>query len=188
MPNNNPVNETKTIHYEPHLWTRLEYNSIPIYVNRDQPDWFIPNQSGDQLLSRLAAGGLYPHDLESRLFLDRLPAHQPVDLSLLPTSLSTTHLRECWLHITNNCNQACTHCLFACSPGEKESLSLQQVVSLTDQAANLGCRIFALTGGEPLVHPQFTAIIDHLLASKDNHVAVLTNGMLLHRFGKELQH
>jgi len=188
MPKNNPVNETKTSPYDPHQWTRLDYNSIPIYVNRDQPDWFIPNQSGDQLLSRFAAGGLYPHDLESRLFLDRLPAHQPVDLSRLPTSLSTTHLRECWLHITNNCNQACTHCLFACSPGEKESLSLQQVVSLTDQVANLGCRIFALTGGEPLVHPQFTAIVDHLLASKDNHVAVLTNGMLLHRFGKELQH
>jgi MoaA/NifB/PqqE/SkfB family radical SAM enzyme len=67
-------------------------------------------------------------------------------------------------------------------------LTLPQVISLTDQAATLGCRIFALTGGEPLVHPQFAAIIDHLLTNKDNHVAVLTNGMLLHRFAKELQH
>ena len=33
MPKNNPVNETKTSPYDPHQWTRLEYNSIPIYVN-----------------------------------------------------------------------------------------------------------------------------------------------------------
>lgn len=188
MSKNNPVNKNKTSPYDPHQWSRLEYNSIPIYVNRDHPDWFIPNQAGDQLLRQLASEGAYPLDMDSQLFFQRLPAHQPVDLSRLPTSLSTRHLRECWLHITNNCNQACSHCLFACSPGEKETLSLQQVVSLTNQAADLGCTIFALTGGEPLVHPQFTKIIDHLLANEDNHVAVLTNGMLLHRLTKELQH
>ena len=172
--------------YNANQWTRLEFHSIPIYVNRDHPDWFVPNQTADQLLIQLASGNSHPLDLESRLFLQRLPDHQPTDLSRMPASLSTRQLRECWLHITNNCNQSCSHCLFACSPGEKETLSLSQVAFLADQAAALGCRIFALTGGEPLTHPQFSAIVDHLLADDDHHLAVLTNGVLLHRFKKEL--
>ncbi|HIE07065.1 MAG TPA: methyltransferase domain-containing protein [Desulfarculaceae bacterium] len=188
MSKNRPLPEGQESPYDPLQWTRIEFDSIPVYVNRDHPDWFVPNLAGDQLLSSLAAGESYPRDLHQQLFLHRLPVYEETDLARLPASLSTHHLRECWLHITNNCNQACRHCLFACSPGEKESLSLQQIISLTDQAASLGCRVFALTGGEPLVHPQFSLVIDHLLANKDHHVAVLTNGMLWHRFEKELQY
>ncbi len=187
MLKNSPPSENCKLVYDPHQWSRIEFNTIPVYVNRDHPDWFIPNRAGDQLLSDLAAGGAYPGDLQQQLFLQRLPAYAETKLSGRPETLSTRELKECWLHITNDCNQACRHCLFACSPGEKESLSLAEIISLTDQAANLGCRVFALTGGEPLVHPQFAAIIDHLLADPERHVAVLTNGMLWHNFTKELK-
>ena len=42
-----------------------------------------------------------------------------------------------------------------------------------------GCRVFALTGGEPFVHPDFSHIVDHLLSYDNSHVVVLTNGLLL---------
>jgi len=141
MPKNLPLPEDCAPVYDAHQWSRIEFNGTPVYINRDHPDWFIPNRAGDQLLSRLAAGEPFPRDLHQQLFLRRLPEHEEPDLTRLPATLSTNHLKECWLHITNDCNQACRHCLFACSPGKKESLSLPQIISLTNQAADLGCRI-----------------------------------------------
>ena len=182
------TNAPLPITYDPRQWTRLEKNSIPLYVNRDKPDWFVPNRAGDELLKTLAPGAPVPTNPEARLFLQRLPESQPADLSLLPTSLTTDYLRECWLHITNNCNQACSHCLFSCAPGRKEELSSEQIFPLADEAAALGCRVFALTGGEPLVHPHFAAIVNHLLSGPEIHVAVLTNGMLLRRYADDLAH
>jgi MoaA/NifB/PqqE/SkfB family radical SAM enzyme/SAM-dependent methyltransferase len=48
-------------------------------------------------------------------------------------------------------------------------------------AADLGCRIFALTGGEPLVHPELDRVLDGLLGIDGTEVAILTNGMSLDR-------
>jgi len=174
--------------YDRRQWTRLEKNTIPLYVNRDKPDWFVPNRAGDELLKTLAPGAPVPTDPEVQLFLQRLPESQPADLSLLPTSLTTNYLRECWLHITNNCNQACSHCLFSCTPGRKEELSIEQIIPLADEAAALGCQVFALTGGEPLVHPHFATIVNHLLSGPEIHVAVLTNVILLRRYADDLSH
>ncbi|HET97205.1 MAG TPA: methyltransferase domain-containing protein [Desulfurivibrio alkaliphilus] len=89
-------------------------------------------------------------------------------------------LKECWFHLTNNCNLACRHCLFASRPGrEAETLPGELLGEGLRQAGRLGCNLFYFTGGEPFTYPDFAAILGELLAADEKHVVVLTNGLLL---------
>ncbi len=101
--------------------------------------------------------------------------------------LKLQHLQELWFHLTNHCNQACRHCLFASSPTERAELEAHRVKDIAAQAAALGCRVFTLTGGEPLVYPDFADIVDYLLHFDQVHVVVLTNGTLLKNYAHQLE-
>jgi MoaA/NifB/PqqE/SkfB family radical SAM enzyme len=63
-------------------------------------------------------------------------------------------------HITDRCQLDCEHCLR--DPGLKpKDLSLDIVrKAITEARAIYGTRHVALTGGEPTLHPEFTALID----------------------------
>lgn len=172
--------------FQRELWTRFEFQGTPIYVRGDKPDWFVPNEAGDRILQDLARRGENGLDLQARRFLARLPDEPQRPYAGRAEHLATEHLRELWFHITDRCNQACRHCLFACSPAEKTELAAPRVLELAAQARELGCRVFALTGGEPLVHPEFEVMVDRLLGYEDAHVVVLTNGTLLKEYAGAL--
>lgn len=164
--------------FQRELWTRFESEGIPIYVRGDRPHWFVPNTAGDRILQEWPAAVLN-RDFQVRRFFERLPDAPPLPYSGRDRVLELQHLRELWFHLTNRCNQVCRHCLFASSPSAENGLTLRQVQDLASQAADLGCRVFPLTGGEPFVHPEFPDVVDFLLGFPQAHVVVLTNGTLL---------
>jgi len=170
-----------TTHTGNHL-ARLAFEGTPIYVDPDGPDWFVPNTAGDNLLK----GDLPAHGPDmatiaaGQRFLSLLPEPRPADYAGRKPHLALSHLDECWLHITDHCNLACTHCLFSCSPESRKSLSLKQVGRIVDEAYDAGARTFCLTGGEPMMHPDFEAICRLIVNDRpDTMLVVLTNGMLL---------
>ena len=56
-------------------------------------------------------------------------------------------------------------------------MMMGRVAALIDEARDLGVKEFYFTGGEPMLHPQFFAIIERALRDAPTHV--LTNGMLI---------
>ena len=157
----------------------MESDGVPIYVRPDRPDWFVPNRAGDEVLSALVGGSGDDGDLDVQRFLERLP-----DTAVRPYTgradvLTTDRLAEAWFHVTNRCNLRCSHCLFSSAPDDSAELGAERICDLATQAADLGCRVFALTGGEPFVHRDITAIVDHMLALDNSNVVILTNGTLL---------
>ena len=89
-------------------------------------------------------------------------------------------LEECWLHITDRCNLACRHCLFACSAKTRAALDYETIAAIVAEAYALGTRVFYLTGGEPLVHPDFQSVCRLILKKHDDTaLVILTNGMLV---------
>lgn len=165
--------------FDPSCWQRIEHDAVAVYLRADQPAWFVPNRAGDEILQRLQSGAVASESVAVQRFLQRLPDGAVTPYPGRATLLCTDSLRELWLHITNRCNLRCRHCLFASGPEEAQELDLCEVVLRVDEAAELGCRVFSLTGGEPMVHRQFTSIVEHILTKPHSHVAVLTNGMTL---------
>lgn len=168
-------------------WTRLEFEGTPVYVRPDKPDWFVPNAAGDAVLQRLAAGAACGDAIHVERFLSRLPDDPRREYGGRAQVLAADSLSELWLHVTNRCNLTCRHCLFASAPDDAAELPIERILDLGQQAWSLGCRVFALTGGEPFVHARFEAVIDGLLRHDGTRVVVLTNGTLLQRHGDALR-
>ena len=84
------------------------------------------------------------------------------------------------LMITGKCNLNCLHCFNAKDNAPLNSeLSYEEVLSILDQARDIGTRAFTITGGEPLVHKRFLDII-RAIYERDMIVFELnTNGLLI---------
>ncbi|SDK93648.1 Radical SAM superfamily enzyme, MoaA/NifB/PqqE/SkfB family [Maridesulfovibrio ferrireducens] len=166
-------------------WTRISHDNTPVYIRPESPDWFVPTPAGDALLQRLSEDENSCLSIADEKFLMRLPDEATCIYPGRKELLKLETLRELWFHLTNNCNMSCNHCLFASSPSAASSLSSEaqpelatkRVLDLTDQAEKLGCKLFALTGGEPLIHPGADKIISRMLEIESSHVAILSNGL-----------
>jgi MoaA/NifB/PqqE/SkfB family radical SAM enzyme/SAM-dependent methyltransferase len=158
--------------FDPSRWTRFTVEDTAIWLCPDRPSWFVPNAAGDRLLCSADAAA-------DRAFLQRLPDPPPSSyLGRQPLISEQQPLHELWLHITDHCNLDCSHCLFCSGPDQTRELSLEQITAHLAESALLGCRLFALTGGEPLVHPDFRQIVEQIMAIPDSRIVILTNGLL----------
>jgi len=154
-------------------WQRVVFEERPIYVHRFSADWFVTNASADILLQSEEKCLAY-ESLKHRI-------SSPNPSVYSPKSPSKSALHEFWIHLTNRCNLSCTHCLFSSSPTEKDTLNFETIALHVKEAYALGCRLFVISGGEPLVHPELLALLEMILALSDTEVVILTNGMLLEK-------
>jgi radical SAM protein with 4Fe4S-binding SPASM domain len=86
------------------------------------------------------------------------------------------------LEVTERCNLACRHCYInqpAGSPAaRRRELTTAQTTGLLDQMAAAGCLFLLITGGEPLLRPDFSEIYGRARHS-GMLVNLFTNGVLL---------
>lgn len=85
------------------------------------------------------------------------------------------------LLITKQCNLKCKHCFEESSPkiasNDIDIIALQKVFTQMDE---LNVKTLKITGGEPLVHPQISSILEKLAEVRFESI-ILTNGMLLNK-------
>ena len=81
------------------------------------------------------------------------------------------------LHPTRRCNLACAHCYTSSSPSAGETLGLDVLTAALEDAAALGYRQLAVSGGEPLVYEQLPALLGKARAL-GMVTSLTTNGML----------
>lgn len=97
-------------------------------------------------------------------------ARPPLERSPQPS------LRYLELQITNSCNLRCRHCYLGES-GSSHLPFLQVRAALTELERMQGLRVL-ITGGEPLLHPEFEQI-NELLPDLSFRKVLFTNGLLL---------
>jgi len=86
------------------------------------------------------------------------------------------------LEITARCNNNCRHCYINIPAGDKaaksEELTYAEIESIADQAADLGAIWCLITGGEPLLRPDFGDIY-LMLKRKGLLISIFTNATLI---------
>jgi MoaA/NifB/PqqE/SkfB family radical SAM enzyme len=85
------------------------------------------------------------------------------------------------LDLTYRCNNDCRHCWLRLPPGAAEAsleLSLEEIRSIVDAARATGCREWSLSGGEPMLRPDFPEIFE-AVAGKSAWYTLNTNGTLI---------
>jgi SynChlorMet cassette radical SAM/SPASM protein ScmF len=93
-------------------------------------------------------------------------------------------LTSLYLYISGSCNLACRHCWITPTFQQENSngkyLELTHIKKAIQQSRPLGLCSVKLTGGEPLLHPQFREIIS-LIAKEGLGITIETNGILADR-------
>ncbi len=85
------------------------------------------------------------------------------------------------LDLTYRCNNRCRHCwlwLPSDAPDGEEELSLEEIQRIVGEARAMGCQAWAISGGEPMLRPDFPEIFDYI-TRKAVHYSLNTNGTLL---------
>jgi SynChlorMet cassette radical SAM/SPASM protein ScmF len=88
-----------------------------------------------------------------------------------------------YLYLTDGCNLRCRHCWITPryvdgKPDPGEYLDLELLKQAVAEAKPLGLNSAKLTGGEPVLHPQFAEIVDFLTA-EGLSLTMETNGTLI---------
>ena len=193
-----PSSETVTVMGR--KFYRYQKSASIIYIDPLAPYWFVPSVEIDRMirdfnhikfdvksfqgLEEIDAGITGLLSLRSFLSAVRAPAARPY---WGRNVRKVEKLNEMWLHITDDCNLSCRHCLFSESRAMVRWLSLASVRELVDQTIPLGLNVVLLTGGEPLLHPEFIDILHLLMGYENITVAVLTNGLLYEKHSILLQ-
>ena len=86
------------------------------------------------------------------------------------------------LEITARCNLDCRHCYINLAAGDRAAkraeLTLEEIGAIADQAISLGALWCLITGGEPLLRPDFAEIY-LMLKKKGLLISVFTNACLV---------
>ena len=85
------------------------------------------------------------------------------------------------LDLTYRCNNTCRHCwlwLPPDAPQGREELSFDEIRRIVDEARRMGCQAWGISGGEPMLRPDFAEILDYI-TRKSVHYKLNTNGTLI---------
>lgn len=85
------------------------------------------------------------------------------------------------LDLTYRCNNICQHCwlwLPPDAPQGREELSFDEIICIVDEARRMGCQAWGISGGEPMLRPDFAEIFDYI-TRKSRHYGLNTNGTLI---------
>jgi MoaA/NifB/PqqE/SkfB family radical SAM enzyme len=85
---------------------------------------------------------------------------------------------NCDIELTRHCNLKCKFCYSASGKPLDNELSSKEIKRIISDAKDLGVKTITLTGGEPLLHPNFFEIVD-FARSKDIIVQIFSNGTLI---------
>ncbi len=95
--------------------------------------------------------------------------------------MSVPPLNQLYFYLTKSCNLACRHCWLApkLDPGGSRHpfLAIDLFERAVQEAKPLGLRGVKLTGGEPLLHPNFTGLLEIILR-EELSLTIETNGLL----------
>ena len=106
--------------------------------------------------------------------------------------LDTFHRRIDYMRIsvTDRCNLCCIYCTERLVPHlpHYDILRYEEIHRVVQAAAKLGVKSLRITGGEPLVRPNLSTLVE-LLVQVDgiDDVSLTTNGTLLSRYAAELK-
>ena len=175
-------------------FVRFVISGTAIYIDPMTPYWFVPSAETDWMIRNLRHIKCDVSSLEGpegidagiarllslRSFLSAVRGPEARHYSGR-TVRTVEKLNEMWLHITDDCNLKCRHCLFSGNQGKGRRLSLSSIKEFMAQTIPLGLNVVMLTGGEPLIHPEFINIVNLLMGYENIRVAILTNGLLYER-------
>jgi MoaA/NifB/PqqE/SkfB family radical SAM enzyme len=85
------------------------------------------------------------------------------------------------IDLTYRCNNNCRHCWLWIPPDAAEKndeLTFEEIKLIVDEAKKMGCRKWSISGGEPMLRPDFAEIFSYITSNSISY-SFNTNGALI---------
>ena len=85
------------------------------------------------------------------------------------------------IDLTYRCNNNCRHCWLRIPPDsseKKSEVTSAEIKKIVNEARNMGCRRWSISGGEPMLRPDFSEVFDYLTRNSNSY-SINTNGTLI---------
>lgn len=118
-------------------------------------------------------------------FLDLLLHERLIEFSHCPRDFSNRcHIQDPPLDsinvlLTNACNLHCRHCYLESGSRVDNEVDGITWIRVLREAQALGAFLLNVSGGEPLLHPQFRSIAEYIASTPTYHANLNTNGTLI---------
>lgn len=170
-----------------------------IKINKPQ-ERFVVNKNEAQILKSLFSGkSISEVGREFRVNKNDIKYFlQPIlnEKIINPSFKSKNFLSQCFdinppldslnILLTNSCNLRCAHCYVNAGKKLEKELSGSDWMKTIEEAKKLGVFSVNISGGEPLLHPDFWKITKFLASKKQFYSNLNTNGTLLKNAHLEL--
>lgn len=90
-------------------------------------------------------------------------------------------LNEMQIDLTYRCNNHCKHCWLwepSSSAVKQQELTADEIRRIADEARQLGCQRWGISGGEPMLRDDFVEVFDYLTSTSRSY-SLNTNGTLI---------
>jgi MoaA/NifB/PqqE/SkfB family radical SAM enzyme len=114
------------------------------------------------VIGRLSDLDRQPNSIRIERHIPRLPLEGDIDL----TYRCNCNCRHCWLRLPAN------------DPIKRRELSFDEIGRIVGEARALGCRRWSISGGEPMLRPDFAELFD-LITRRSLPYSLNTNGTLI---------
>ncbi|GAG91887.1 unnamed protein product, partial [marine sediment metagenome] len=85
------------------------------------------------------------------------------------------------IDFTFRCNNNCRHCWLRIPTDSQErhkELTIDEIKAVADEARSMGCQHWSISGGEPMIRPDFADIFDYITRRSVSY-SLNTNGTLI---------
>ena len=96
----------------------------------------------------------------------------------IETAKAKNELLNCDIEITRKCNLKCKFCYSSSGTPLADELKYSEIIQVIDSAKNLGAKTITLTGGEPLLYPDFFDLVEYI-NNYSMSVLFFSNGTLI---------
>lgn len=119
-------------------------------------------------------------ELESQNIISKLKEKVPITKKQEYIKYPNRYMRSAQWSITGKCNYKCKHC-FLSADSDSIELSTRDCFKIIDELSQCGINSVSITGGEPLIRPDFLDIVDYLIAKDIKISTIYTNGKLINK-------
>lgn len=120
----------------------------------------------------LEEAGQFVNSLVENGFIDDESGEKQQDgLNLLPFNA--------YLNVTDHCNLTCKHCYYGSHPGLTHGLANMYLCRVIDSLCNGGIDNLVIAGGEPLMRPGITGLLQYVKSKEFGEVTLLTNATII---------
>jgi MoaA/NifB/PqqE/SkfB family radical SAM enzyme len=95
------------------------------------------------------------------------------------TDVGLGSLKVIWIEPTLKCNLECVHCYCNADPSAEDVLTVSDWTQVLSQAADLGCKIVQIAGGEPTLFDGLLTLVEKAREMGYRYIVLFTNATLL---------